>query len=410
MKEAFDAVRAGGESSLLDQMLKGINLGAGTVGQTISGAAALRADSRFNTNLANGNYRQVAATLNTLNYSTALNPNLPPIPVNVNGAVMRVNGFSENFIVTNPQFNMINWISDNGSNNYHAFNAQVTIRPARGVTWQSTYTWSKNLGISAIIGQNGNSLGATFTNPVDRKPDYTLMPDSRRHDFRTNGTFALPIGPGQLLLRNSSGALARIAEGWQMSWIVNLNTGQPLSIAAQNMLYANGVPDIVGPFDRKSGKAQFSGGPSGAYFSRDEIKLVADPQCGAITQSLRALCSLSAVADAKTGQILLQNPLPGTRGTLGQRAIEAPGRWRLDASLGKSIKITESKSLQIRMDAQNVLNHPEPQLCALTACTTSTGGSLLNLDINNPNFGLFTGPQAKSLGHREFQGQLRLNF
>jgi hypothetical protein len=191
---------------------------------------------------------------------------------------------------------------------------------------------------------------------------------------------------------------------------VNLNTGQPLSIAAQNMLYANGVPDIVGPFDRKSGKAQFTGGPSGTYFSRDEIKLVADPQCAAITQNLRALCSLSAVADAKTGQILLQNPLPGTRGTLGQRAIEAPGRWRVDASLGKSIKITESKSLQIRMDAQNVLNHPEPQLCALTACATSTGGSLLNLDINNPNFGLFTGPQAKTLGHREFQAQLRLNF
>ena len=148
---------------------------------------------------------------------------------------------------------------------------------------------------------------------------------------------------------------------------------------------------------------QFTGGPTGSYFSRDAIKQVADPQCAGIASSLRSLCSLSAIADAKTGQILLQNPLPGTRGTLGQRALEGPGRWRFDASLAKSIRITESKSLQFRMDAQNVLNHPEPQ-------TATTGTSLLNLDINNANFGLITGPLAKTNANRQFQAQLRLNF
>jgi hypothetical protein len=273
------------------------------------------------------------------------------------------------------------------------------MRPTRGVSVQSTYTWSKNLGINAILG----GLGATFTNPIDRRPDYTLLPDSRTHDFRTNGTFALPIGPNQMLLGQSSGTLARIVEGWQMSWIVNLNTGQPLSIAAQNMLYNNGTPDIVGPFDTKSGKTQFTGGPTGSYFSRDAYKQVTDPQCASVAQNLRNACSLSAIADAKTGQILLQNPLPGTRGTLGQRAVEGPGRWRFDASLAKTVKITESKSLQFRMDATNVLNHPEPQ-------TLTTGASLLNMDINNANFGLFTGPNAKTTAHREFQAQLRLNF
>ncbi|PYS37541.1 MAG: hypothetical protein DMG14_20835, partial [Acidobacteria bacterium] len=66
--------------------------------------------------------------------------------------------------------------------------------------------------INAIIGL----LGASFTNPVDRRPDYTLMPDTRVHDFRTNGTFTLPIGPNQLFLRNSTGTVARLVEGWQM--------------------------------------------------------------------------------------------------------------------------------------------------------------------------------------------------
>jgi hypothetical protein len=398
LKEAFDAARGGGESPLLDQIFRGINLGAGTVGQGgFTGAAALRADSRFNSNLANGNYQALASTLNTLNYASNVNPGLPPTPAGVNGTVLRQNAFFENFIVTNPQFTTINFITNNAGNNYHSFNAQLTMRPRRGINFQSTYTWSKNLGINAILG----GLGATFTNPVDRRPDYTLMPDTRVHDFRTNGTFALPIGPGQLLLRNSSGAVARIVEGWQMSGIFNVNTGQPLSIVAQNMLYANGTPDIVGPFDPKSGRVEFTGGPSGSYFSRDAYKQVLDPQCASVgpVQNLRNLCTLSAVADTKSGQILLQNPLPGTRGTLGQRAVEGPGRWRFDASLAKTVKLSESKSVQIRMDATNVLNHPDP--------------ATPNLDINNTNFGLITASganAAKTNAHREFQGMIRLNF
>jgi hypothetical protein len=409
LKEAFDAVRSGGESPLLNQMFNGINIagnGFGPVGSVFNGVQQtaglhMRSSTVFNTNLANGNYQSLANSLNTLNYTGASNPGLPPVPAGVNGAVMRFNGFPENFIVLNPQFTTINFITNNASNNYHSFNAQVTMRPTRGVSVQSTYTWSKNLGINAILG----GLGATFTNPVDRRPDYTLLPDSRTHDIRTNGSFTLPIGPKQLLLGNSSGVLARIVEGWSMSWIVNANTGQPLSIAAQNMLYNNGTPDIVGPFDTKSGKAEFTGESTGSYFSRTAIKQVPDPQCLSVTtsQNLRNACTLSAIADAKTSQILLRNPLPGTRGTLGQRVVEGPGRWRFDASLAKSVKLTESKSLQFRMDATNVLNHPEPQ-------TAITGASLLNMDINNTNFGLFTGPNAKTTGHREFQAQLRLTF
>jgi hypothetical protein len=98
--------------------------------------------------------------------------------------------------------------------------------------------------------------------PFDRAGDYTLQLGDRRHDFRTNGTFALPLGPQKLLFGRSSGVLARIVENWQMSWIVNLNSGDPQNISTYtninnaavgvNQLYANGVPDIVGPFDPKS--------------------------------------------------------------------------------------------------------------------------------------------------------------
>src|SRR6185369_8648694 len=116
LKEAFDSARAGGESQLLDRIFNGINLGAGTVGQSgFTGAAALRADSRFNSNLANGQYMAMAATLNTLNYTTALNPSLPTIPAGVLGQVLKVNGFPDNFVVANPQFTAINVITNDYS-------------------------------------------------------------------------------------------------------------------------------------------------------------------------------------------------------------------------------------------------------------------------------------------------------
>jgi hypothetical protein len=404
LKQAFDAVRAGGESDLLNRMFNGINIagtGFGPVGTTFNGVVQtaglhMRSSSTFLANLANGNYAGLAASLNTLNYATANNPGLPAIPAGVLGGVMRYNGFAENFIVTNPQFGGVNLITNNISNNYHSLNAAITLRPIHGVTTETTYSWSKNLG-AGFPGTDG--LGQVFTDPLNRRADYALLPDTRIHDFRSNGTFSLPVGPNQLLLRNSSGVLARVIEGWQMSWIVNLNTGQPLNIAAQNMLYNNGTPDIVGPFNIRAGKVEFPGGPTGNYFSPSDYKLVRDPQCSTIAPGLQSSCTLNAIADVRTNQILLQHPLPGTRGSLGQRVVEGPGRWRFDAGMGKTFKITETKNVQFRVDARNVLNHPEPNPAALI------------LNMNDASFGRFSGTNAKSdTSFRELQAQLRVNF
>ena len=311
------------------------------------------------------------------------------IPSGVVGAVLRQNGFPENFIVTNPQFGAVNNMTTLYSNNYHSLETQVTMRPRHGISFQSTYTFSKNLG----TGQAGG-LGASFTNLADRHADYSVQSDSRKHDFRTNGTFALPIGPSKFLFGKSSGATARIVEGWQMSWIVNLTSGQPMSIAAQNMIYALGTADIVGPFDLKSGSAQYDTGTTWNYVPKGSSNVVLDPQCARVStlQGLNTQCTIDAVADA-TGKIVLQNPQPGTRGTLGQRIFDGPGQWRFDANLQKSFKIAESKTLQFRMDARNVFNHPELNTPTLAITSTS--------------FGTING---KTNLHRQFQAQLRFMF
>jgi hypothetical protein len=252
---------------------------------------------------------------------------------------------------------------------------------------QSTYTWSKNLG-----------LGTTYTNPVNRHADYSVLPDTRVHDFRVNGTFAVPIGPNKLLFGQRSGTLARIIEDWQVGWIVNVNSGAPLTVTGNNSLYANARPDLVGAFPTRDGKVTFEGTPAatGAYWKPGAFAVDRDPQCSAIASSLRSLCTLNAIKDAQTGQILLQNAQPGTFPTMGLGQIFGPGRWRFDANISKAIKITESKTLQFRLDATDVLNHPEPT----TPILDITGNAATNFGVIN----------LKSSLRRQLQAQLRLNF
>jgi hypothetical protein len=336
-----------------------------------------------------------------LNYVTTApgNSGLPAIPAGVFGAVLRRNGFPDNFIRTNPQFNNAYMITNLNTNNYHSLQATFTLRPTRGINFQNTYTWSKNLGLLGEVGTN-------YQNPLNRADEYSILRDSRSHDFRSNGTFTLPFGPNRLLFGNSTGALARVLENWSMSWIVNLTSGPPMSIAGQSGLYtySGGVPgtaDLVGPFDMQ-GAVQFTGAgnAAGAYFDPTKLRTISDPQCANVTtmNGLRDACTLNAIADAASGQVLLRNAIPGTRGNLSLNTLEGPGRWRFDASLMKRVRVTETKNVQFRLDATNVFNHPEP----------NTGNLIMN--INNANFGLFTGASAKNDLRRQFQAQLRFEF
>jgi hypothetical protein len=71
-----------------------------------------------------------------------------------------------------------------------------------------------------------------------------------------------------------------------------------------------------------------------------------------------------------------------------------PGQWSFDAAMSKSVRISESKSVQVRLDATNVFNHPVP--------------NSPSFDINSTNpFGYI---QDKGNQRREFKGQLRFSF
>jgi hypothetical protein len=319
----------------------------------LTGAGFLRADTRFNANLATGTYTTMATTLNSLNYVSSINPSLPAITdTNSRGNVLRVNGLPENFIVTSPQFGQANLRTNMGYRNYHSMQAEFNIRPIYGITNSITYIWAKDLG----------NTGA-YTVPWDRAPDYRLGTNSRAHTLRSYGTYALPIGPNQLLFPNSTGVLARVAEGWQVSWIYNAVSGIPLQVTTQRSgWYNNPDPILVDPtlFDGRSGKVTWEQNAQfGSYFSG--YNQVVDPQCrnsAIVASSLQTLCTLNALYDT-SGNLVFRTPRPGEFSNFRDQ-IFGPGDWDLDMAISKRVKINERINMEIRVDGTNILNHPQP--------------------------------------------------
>jgi hypothetical protein len=332
------------------------------------------------------------------------------------GPVVPAGLFPANWISANPQFGTgtgigagANYWSNNGTSKYHSLQLQGTMRPTHGMTFQATYIFSKSMQtpLTSFAAGNGLTTAQTYTNPVERNKDWQLSPGNATHDFKGYGTFELPFGPGKLLMRGSHGVLARVIEGWQASAVVNLSVGQPANISASYVnptvvgnsptgLYANSVPDIVGNFPR-DGKVNWVSvsDPNdhnfGSYFG--SFTRTKDPQCAAVAPQLTAFCTLQAVADSN-GKIVLQNPQPGTRGSLGLASLTLPGNWTADASLSKSVRIAEGKMVQIRVESTNVLNHPVP------------ASPFLNINGNTP----FGSIQDKGNQRRFFKASVRLNF
>lgn len=330
------------------------------------------------------------------------NPANPASPTNI-----PTRCFPENYLTSNPQFGTATYNANLGHSNYHAMQVQMTARPIQGVSIQTTYSWAKSMQLP----------GSGYTDPRNRDLDYARGREGP-HSVRMNGTVELPIGPNKLVMGSSSGLVARLVERWQTSFIFSAATGSPADIiGAGNMRYGNGrmlvasdqwqIPRGSVEWGRANNTAgSFYGDPS-PYVS------LLDPQCTsplvAATDSmgtnLQANCSLDALGlivptgtagsftlpDSRSAVVGLINPEPGGLGSLGARSLTYYGQWSLDANLSKNFRLSESKSLQIRIDTTNVMNHPIP---------------------NIPSFTIDTLGQINGKGNqtRTFQGQARLSF
>jgi hypothetical protein len=132
-----------------------------------------------------------------------------------------------------------------------------------------------------------------------------------------------------------------------------------------------------------------------------------------VAPSLAGLCTLNAVQNNATGQIVLQNPLPGNRGTLGQNVISGLPTWRADLGAQKRIRLAETKSITVRIDATNVFNHQIPSLSGgpFVAFNSPVGAPNLNMTTTSVPFGTFNDKIGTGVTqNRSFQLKARFDF
>ena len=342
--EAFNVTRAGGNHPLFDRMLMGLNIpGAGTVnGTTLTGSAALRLYTNTRSNVANGNAGAVADFLNRSTNVTGQG-----------GGFIRNGGLPEDFLVFNPQFQGVG-INGNPSNStYHSLQVQVTKRLSNGLTAQSSYTWSKNLGEGATDG----TIAAR--DPRNRSLDKSVLSFHRTHIITGNGTYALPFGSNRAFLSSGPVWVQRLVEQWQLGAIVRWASGAPLSFTtggANIWSATSNTPHILGQLP-KGKVTTFTDGRLPNYFG-DLVQATDPGRVGVTTvNTLVNAYDRRAIFDAQ-GNPLLVNPAPGEVGSLGIRTIEGPSRFQLDMNMHKRIPIAENREFEFRADVVNVLNHP----------------------------------------------------
>ena len=231
------------------------------------------------------------------------------------GRHLRINGdYNQGIKGVRPiaGFSSINVNESASSSNYNGMWLSANKKLAKGLTFSGSYTFSKSIDTNSVSSSNPQTQD--FRN---LKAERALSDFDARQRFVLSGVYLLPL--------KSSGALmSRLAQGWSISPIINLQTGSPFSPIIP--LLADGSGSLAA-FDRP---------------------------------------------DVVPGQpVKLSNPAPelffnkaafvrhpGGFGNAGRNIITSPGFEDMDFSLAKMTHLKEGVNLQFRAEVFNILNHP----------------------------------------------------
>lgn len=231
--------------------------------------------------------------------------------------------------------------SSNGNSIFHALQARATQRFRRGLSMSAFYTFSKSIDDSSTFGGAGNTVAQNW---LDLSAERGLSSFDRRHSFDLNGVLTSQIGgPGSRFSADS--LTARTLRDWQLSGSIVAQTGTPLTARVLGNLAVLAQTNGVG--------------------------------------SLRANSTGEDLASASGFFNLLAftAPTPGEFGNAGRNTIPGPGSVVLNLAFGRSFQISESrKRLEVRLEANNVLNH--------------VNYTNLSTVVNSINYGAPTGAAA----------------
>ena len=168
------------------------------------------------------------------------------------------------------------------------------------------------------------------------------------HAIKANWSYDLPVGKGH---RVSAGRLNPLLSGWTLASLMTWQSGSPFSILSERgtlnragrSTFNTAVTTLNGSqLDQVIGFRMTGDGP-----------YMVDPSI--IGPDGRAVAS-DGSAPFK-GQVFF-NPGAGEIGSLQRRMFSGPWTFDMDAALEKKTHITERQTLDFKMDAGNVFNHP----------------------------------------------------
>lgn len=253
-----------------------------------------------------------------------------------------------------PYISFLNYLGNKSTSSYQSLQATLTHRYSKGLYLLAGYTWSHAIDTAG----NTNNLGYVPQNSLDYNAEKGSGDYDIRHRFTFSATYDLPSrkGFGQLL------------EGWQVTSIVNWQTGMPV------LLYDD-YDDLTGtgegPGNANNDRWNIQGNPNNLKWSQkapipyfavqydDNGNVIYRPPiCTSVAPPGPLQDALDYVGGcyAQNGVIIYPNAFY-TFGNMGRNILRGPGFMNWDASISKIWRLTERFKLQMRGEMFNVANH-----------------------------------------------------
>jgi len=220
----------------------------------------------------------------------------------------------------------INNTTSSANQRYDALQTALRRRFSAGAEFQLSYTWSKGMSDSrGYYGEGGGQASSppgVSQNLYNRHAEWGPAYFDAAHIFNFYGSYQIPVGRGKSMGGNWRPALDRIAGQWQVSGILTLRSGFPLTLSALDRSGTGGGAPRPDRIADGAGPKQV--GPGTAWFD---------------TKAFR-------------------QPVAGTFGSCGVGVVRGPGVRGADVSLQKTIPVTETKRFEFRVEIFNLTNTP----------------------------------------------------
>lgn len=258
-------------------------------------------------------------------------------------------GFGGSRFRRNQNAGVVDLLTNDGKYRYNAFQFEVRKRFTQGLQFQANYTYGKVL---TDIQSDGQSRFDPFLDIAQPNLEYARADYDRTHTININANYELPLGRGKPFL-NRGGVVDAVFGGWQLTSIINISSGVPISIKD-----VNGTLNRTGRSNRQTANSSLTideiRSLLGIYFADDGTIYYIDPSVigpnGSATNG-----NVEATVTDFAGQVFFRAQ-PGETGNLSRNLISGPWYYNWDAGIIKNINIGERMRIQLRAEAFNVLN------------------------------------------------------